>query len=132
MSYEERLEIVEWSLIKHCKDCIIKNHEQMFDMWLECEADMAFGYGYQNKFKEQFEKYMNPEINSQLFFAGTNLLYAIRAFISFKQDYELDELLDFTEKFIEQQIGEFDNWCEDISSAIYEETSEYERENNKA
>jgi hypothetical protein len=123
MSYEERLEIVEWSLIKHCKDCIIKNHEQMFDMWLECEADMAFGYGYQ---------YMNHEINSQLFFAGTNLLYAIRAFISFKEDYELDELLNFTEKFIEQQLGAFDNWCEDISSAMYEETSEYERENNKA
>ena len=104
----------------------------MFNMWLIHNADMVFGDGYRNKFKEQFEKYMNPEINNQLFFAGTNLLYAIRAFISFKEDYELDELLDFTEKFIEEQIGEFDNWCEDISSAMYEETSEYERENNKA
>ena len=132
MSYEEKLEIVQWSLIKYCKDCLIENYEKMFDMWLIHDCDLKFGNGYHNIFKVQFENYMNPEINNQLFFAGTNLLYAIRAFISYKGDYELDELLNFTEKFIEEQIGEFSNWCEDISSAMYEETSEYERENNKA
>jgi hypothetical protein len=82
----------------------------MFDMWLECEADMEFGNGYQNKFKEQFGDYITEEINSQLWFAGKNIIYAINTFISIKHNnYELDELLNFVEIFICKQLDDFDN-----------------------
>jgi len=82
----------------------------MFDMWLNHEADMEFGNGYQNKFKEQFGDHITEEVDSQLWFAGKNIVYAINTFISIKDDdYELDELLDFVEKFVSEQMDDFDN-----------------------
>jgi hypothetical protein len=39
-------------------------------------------------------------------------------------------ILYFTEKFILEQLDDFDNWCDDISQAMYEETSEYQTESN--
>jgi hypothetical protein len=110
MSYYQRFDLVRHSLITHCKECISENFERMFNMWLSCEADMEFGRGYQNKFKEHFGDYITDEIKGQLWFAGKNIIYAINSFISLKDNnYELDELLDFVEKFVSEQLDDFDN-----------------------
>ena len=84
--------------------------------------------GYQDKFKEQFSQYMNSEIEGLLFFAGKNIVFAINTFMLCKDNAKLKDVLNFTEKFILEQLDDFDNWCDDISQAMYEETSEYERE----
>ena len=117
MSYEEKFEIVELSLIRFCKSQIQKNYNQMFDMWLSYEADMVFGDAYQHQFQEQFSQYMNKDINERLWFAGKNLVFAINAFIS-NTNISLERILEFTESFISQQLGDFDNWCDDISQAM--------------
>ena len=110
MAYYQKFELVRTSLITHCKKCISENYERMFDMWLSCEADMEFGHGYQNKFKEHFGDYITDEIQAQLWLAGKNIIYAINSFISLKDDdYELHELLDFVEKFVSEQLDDFDN-----------------------
>lgn len=110
MAYEEKFELVRNSLISYCKECISENYERMFDMWLSMEADMEFGLGYQDKFKEQFGDYITDEIKAQLWFAGKNIIYAINSFILLKNDdYELNELLEFVEKFISEQLDDFDN-----------------------
>lgn len=110
MAYYEKFELVRTSLITHCKECISENYEGRFDMWLMCEADMKFGHGYQDKFKEHFGDYITEEVQAQLWFAGKNIIYAINSFISLKDDdYELDELLDFVEKFVCEQLDDFDN-----------------------
>jgi len=110
MVYEQKFELVRNSLIKYCKDCISENYERMFDMWLSYEADMEFGHGYQNKFKEHFGDYITDEIEAQLWFAGKNIIYAINSFISLKNDdYELNELLEFVESFVSEQLDDFDN-----------------------
>lgn len=110
MTYYQRFELVRTSLITHCKDCVSENYERMFDMWLSCEAHMEFGHGYQDKFKEHFGDYITEEIQAQLWFAGKNIIYAINSFISLKaDDYELHELLDFVEKFVSEQLDDFDN-----------------------
>ena len=128
MAYEQRFELVRTSLINHCKKCISDNWEQMFDMWLSCEASMVFGYGYQNKFKEQFSQYMNTDIETTLFVAGKNIVFAIGAFMTYKKNTKLNDILKFTEFFVSEQLDDFTNWCDEISQAMYEETSEYERE----
>jgi hypothetical protein len=128
MSYHDKFELVRTSLISHCKDCIIRNWERMFDMWLQMEADMEFGYGYQNKFKEQFNQYMNSDIESLLWLSGKNIVFAINAFMLYKNNAELEDVLDFTEKFISEQLDDFDNWCDEIGSTMYEESSDYERD----
>ena len=110
MAYEQKFELVRNSLISYCRDCISENYERMFDMWLSCEADMEFGHGYQDIFKEHFGDYITDEIKAQLWFAGKNIIYAINSFISLKNDdYELNELLEFVENFVSEQLDDFDN-----------------------
>jgi hypothetical protein len=108
--YKQKFELVRNSLLKYCKDCISENYGRMFDMWLSYDADMEFGHGYQNKFKEHFGNYITDEIEAQLYFAGKNIIYAINSFISLKNnDYHLNELLEFVESFVSEQLDDFDN-----------------------
>lgn len=118
MAYEHKFELVRNSLISYCRDRISKNtqYERMFDMWLSSEADAEFGYRYQDIFKEHFGDYITDEIKAQLWFAGKNIIYAINSFISLKNDdYELDELLEFVEKFVSEQL-DLDNFNNDYDT----------------
>jgi hypothetical protein len=130
MSFQEKFELVRESLISYCKECITTNWERMFDMWLSFEADHEFGNGYKDMFKEHFSQYMNSQIEESLWFAGKNIIFAINAFRSYKNDATLDDILYFTEKFVSEQLDDFNNWCDDISMSMYEETSEYEEDCN--
>lgn len=122
MTYEQKFELVRNSLISYCRECISENYERMFDMWLMCEADMVLGRGYQNKFKEHFGDHISDPIKAQLWFAGKNIIYAINSFISLKNnDYELDELLGFVEKFVSEQLDAFGNDY-DISEWVNSDT----------
>jgi len=108
MSYAQKFQSFRESLIKYCKECISENWNKMFDMWLMSEADMKFGYGYQNKCKEHFGDYISDETNLLLWFSGKNIIYAINSFISL-HGYELDKLLEYVEKFVSEQLDDFDN-----------------------
>ncbi len=126
MSYAERLNRVKHKLIKECKQLIVENWEQMFNMWLSCEMDIEITY--QTIFKNEFERYITSEIENILFIAGHNVKFAISAFMSYNKKATLNTVLKFMEIFILEQLDDFDNWCDEISQAMYEETSEYERE----
>ncbi len=126
MSYEEKFERVRISLVNYCLQCIRENWNRMFDMWLSCDADMEFGNGYQEKFKEEFSQYMNDKIEGDLWFAGNNIVFAISAFMAYKDDPSLNDVLDFTEKFVTAQLDDFGNWCDEISMAMYDEEEENE------
>jgi hypothetical protein len=128
-TYSEKFELVRNALIPDFKKRIVDNWEQMFDMWLSCEADMEFGHGYRDHFKAQFEKYITEEVNTLLWFAGKNLVFSIGAFMSFKKNATLKDVLKFTEDFLEEQLDDFDNWCDDIGQAMYKESPEYKKEN---
>ena len=82
MRYAQKFQLFRESLIAFCKTRISENWRQMLDMWLSCEADMVFGYGYQNKFKEHFGEDIPEALNSNLWLAGKNLLYATISFSS--------------------------------------------------
>ena len=129
MGYSEKFEIVKNAIITESKNRITHNWERMFDMWLSCEADMEFSNIYKTSFNDEFTKYMTADIETLLWLSGKNIVFAIGAYISVKEDYELNDVLSFTESFIENQLEDFDNWCDDIGMAMYEESSEYERDN---
>lgn len=109
MSYSQKKELVETSLISHCKKCVSENWERMFDMWLSCEADMEFGHGYIDNFKEQFGDNITENVESQLWFAGKNLIYSICTFMAVNNNCKLSDILDFIEKFISLQLEDFEN-----------------------
>ncbi len=125
-TYSEKFENVRVALITDFKRRIENNWEQMFYMWLSCEADMEFGSGYQDHFKKEFDKYITDEINTLLWFAGKNVVFSIGAFMAFKGDSNLEDVLTFTEDFLDEQLDDFDNWCDDIGQAMYKESPEYE------
>jgi hypothetical protein len=100
----------------------------MFDMWLICEADWEFPYIYKSAVKGEFSKYVTPEIETLLWISGKNIVYAISTYMDIKKNATLYEILQFTEDFLVKQLDDFDNWCEDIGMAIYEESPEYERD----
>ncbi len=128
MSYDKKLVLVKHSVLEDFRKRITDNWEKMFDMWLSCEADMEFGHGYQGKFKEHFSKYMNTEVEGTLWFMGCNVVCAISAFMNYKDEACLDDILDFTEQFVKSQMSEFTNWSEHIQMAMYDESSDCERD----
>ncbi len=108
--YSQKFELVEKNLILECKNLISTNYLKMFDMWLLHEADMEFGYTYQDTFKSQFQDYITEENNNKLWLSAKNLIYAIYSFIDIKKDkYILEDLLEFVEIFITKQLDGFDN-----------------------
>lgn len=126
--YEERLESVKNGLIADMRRKLTYNWERMFDMWLSMEADLEFGESYKKRFIEQFERYMDEDIENLLWFAGQNLLFAITSYWRHKKNASLNDVINYAEGFIKSQIGDFDNWCEEIRSRMYEESSDYERD----
>ena len=110
MRYAQKFQLFRESLIAFCKTRISENWKQMFDMWLSCEADMVFGYGYQDKFKEHFGEDIPEALNLDLWLAGKNLLYAISSFTSItKNNSNLDQVIEFVEIFLSEQLDDFDN-----------------------
>jgi len=110
MTYEQKFDAASKKFIVYCKGLITENFDQMFDMWLQMEADMEFGHGYEKIFKEQFGNYITEDVKKQLWFDGKNIIYAINAFIKIKKfKYKLKDLLDFVEGFVTEQLGDFDN-----------------------
>jgi hypothetical protein len=127
MSYEQKFAFVRQSLISHCKECIVENFNQMFEMWLMCEADMAFGDGYINIFKQHFGDYITDQVRAQLWCDAKNIIYAINSFLYIKKgNSKLDDLVKFVEKFVSEQLDDFSNnyetceWFNDEGEYIQE------------
>jgi hypothetical protein len=128
MSYEEKFEPVATSLINHCKECVIDGYNNgMFESWLDIDADLDFGHAYEKAFKEHFGDLITAEITARFFFAGKNIIYAIKSYLFLKENrYNLNELLKFVENFVSWQLSEFGNdYAEfDVSSWLYDDGDE--------
>lgn len=127
MSYEEKFKRVKKSLITFVKEEIISryNYCNEFHMW----SYSAIKDAYISKFKDEFARYMNKDIESHLWLAGYNIAFAVQTFIATNPNYTLKKLVTFVETFLTLQLDDFDNWCDDIRMKMYEESSDYEREN---
>lgn len=128
MGYSEKFEIVKNNIIRNSKERITDNWDGAIDMWLNYEADWEFPEIYKKAFNHEFAQYMNPDIETLLWLSAKNIVFAIVTYMSVKGNTNLDDILKFTKRFIEEQLDDFDNWCDDIGTAMYEESSEYERE----
>jgi hypothetical protein len=85
MAYEQKFKLVRDSLILFCKESISYNWNELFNMWISIDAGMVFGHAYQDKFKEEFSRYINSNIEATLWLAGKNIAFAIGAFITYKK-----------------------------------------------
>ena len=109
MDYEFKFNIVKNSLIQCCKTLVSENHDDAFSSWLLMEADMEFGYAYQHSFREQFGAHITEDVEAQLWFAGKQIVYIIYTLLAIRgEDCDIAEILEFTEAFIQQQLGDFE------------------------
>ena len=131
MSYEDKFALVKNSIITQCKEVITENWLQMFDMWLSCEADMVFSHIYKSAINQEFSKYVTPEIETLLWISAKNIVFAVGTYAGMKKNTTMKDVLKFTEEFVASQLDDFDNWCGDIGMAMYEESSQYERDNEE-
>jgi len=123
MSYEEKMLYVKQELLQFVTDRIVHNYpKEDFPNWLLCKADYVFGYGYELIFKEQFGIYINSDTVDILWFAGKNIIFAIQAFLSTKENVTLEEILSFTERFLIHQFITIDTWCKPILQQMYLDT----------
>lgn len=127
MSYEERFQKVKLSLLKFVKEEISSRYQynREFHMWSYYDIKDA----YVSEFKKEFSKYMNHDIESNLWFAGQNLAFAVQTFINTSPNYTLEKLLKFVDTFLTIQLDDFGNWCNDIMMAMYEENSNNDNDN---
>ena len=139
MGYEEQLELVKGSIIASCREKISEywgtGH---FDMWLTMDAQHNLGSIYIYDFKQQFGKYMDTDVESILWAAANNTVCALNAFISYKkycydhdpnaEDAALDDILQFIEMFISEQMDDFSDWSDTISMAMCEESTEVDED----
>jgi hypothetical protein len=132
MSYTEeyniKLQAVTINLISYCQKCITDNWTDDYDMWNNFEADMEIWNGYESIFKKEFDKYITPDIQHILWIASKNTTFSINAFIKITRRCRLIDVLEFVKAFIVEQMDDFDNWCDDISMKMYEESSDYQKE----
>jgi len=99
------------------------------------EANLEFGYAYQRIFTENFGNYITKEVQTKLWFASKQILYATHAFLSTQGDNcALDTLLRFVELFVSEQLDHFANdydtsaW---FSEEDYEEDCKEDREDRE-
>jgi hypothetical protein len=121
MQYAHRLLEVRKYLLDSVRGKIQHHWDEDFPIWLNGQAPSELGHWYLHAVNQEFSMYTTPEINDILWVAGKSLVHAIAAFMKYRDDPQLDDLLAFVELFIIEQMEDFDNWCEEIRVAMCEE-----------
>ena len=124
MQYAQRLLQVKHHLLDSIRGKIGHHWDEDFPTWLKGQAPSELGHWYQHAMNHEFSMYTTPEVNDILWVAGKSLVHAIAAFMEYRDDPQLDDLLAFVELFITEQMNDFDNWCEEICVAMQEEGKE--------
>lgn len=104
-AYERKVKLFGQDLIKKCKDILIKGWDSIDETLEDAEP---FGYAYLNTHSDYLHTREESERN--LIDAGYHLVYAIRVFI--RREATLDDVLDFTEQMITEQVFHLAEWCD--------------------
>ena len=114
ISYGEKFTAV-FQTIKSTVKQLIENHwRDPFDTWLDEDGHMYFEYVFVKCFKTQFPNHMDVHDETKLVQAGKSLLYALRAFQKTWPDYTFQQITEYAKAYVEEQMKDFDEWCDGI------------------
>ena len=120
-SYNDKIEKVRIAIVRECKKRVEDNFHEL-DMWLSFE-DWEFPAIYKKEFEAEFNQYISQseETATFIYYAGMNLTYFVSTITSITKDIKkVKKLID---EFITTQLEDFDNACDYISMAMYDETN---------
>jgi hypothetical protein len=112
MPFHEKLLVAKQACIVECRELISSNWENIV-LWLPSEGQNELFFVYKGKFRAEFPARITNAIGEKLYFAVQNLIFAMNAFMFYTEGYELEDVLDFTECFMNAQLDNFESWCED-------------------
>jgi hypothetical protein len=117
-SYSETLTMFKDSLITHCKRVIIKNWGVYFKLWLDSETDIGDAYRFLSK--EYFKNYVTQEVENDLYMLGQSTVYAVKSFLVYSEDADIDDVVEFVEILMTTQFENFEEWgcCGDIIESM--------------
>ena len=124
MSYEQKIQTVKLALISYVKGLVLSSRYNNEFEFHTSSSYYAIKEAYVSKFKEVFSEYMNEDIEARLWFAGQNIEFVIQAFIDMNPNYTHSSLNNFVEAFLQRQLNEFENWCDDIMIAMPDEENQ--------
>jgi len=127
MSYEEKFERVR-KIITEKVLRIVKEYYESGYFDFEIDDPHSIWEMYIDEFKKEFGSFVTERVEDALFMAGKMLGFAVQAHRTTTSNFNVKKLIDYVRTFVELQFHDFDNWCDDISISMYEQTSEYERE----
>lgn len=120
-SYNDKIDKVRIAIIRDCTKRIEDNFDEL-EMWLSFE-DWEFPQVYETEFNKEFSQYISQDENTLMHirYAGTNLTYFVSTITSITKD--IKKIKKLVDEFITSQIKDFDNVCDYISMAIYDENN---------
>jgi hypothetical protein len=127
MSYSVKFEAASNKIIRKCKEYVRDEWGPTFDTWTGIDAGLNFGHLFQDSFVEQFGDFLTEQQKSDLFLAGSHIMYAIRAYKRINPQTTCTRIVKFTEQFVTEQLEDFGNWCEIQGEGLYED--EYTEDN---
>lgn len=110
-SYEK----VKDSLKKFVKDNIKSEYEKHGGAWFETREFYEIAEAYAERFSKEFQNQMTPSFRDKLWFAGQNVAYVIHTFCKMYPCYGLIDLLRFVDRFVSEQLDDFDNWSHEFT-----------------
>ena len=115
-SSTQRLILARDGITFYCSEIIMEKWKDQFDVWLSIEAHDDIADGYKRCFKKPYQEYMTPVLKNLILTCSMHTVIAIRSYIKSVGTPRLDEILQFTNEFIRQQLSEFESMC--IESGI--------------
>lgn len=112
MSFIDKLYVAKQECIVQSRNLISTNWDNIV-LWLPSEAHNEFFSVYKAEFRKEFPARITHAIRDKLDFACKNVIFAISAFMLYSDENVLEDVLDFTECFINSQLNNFSMWCDD-------------------
>ena len=109
--FYSKLNLSKNLFMNRCKDLFLEKYNTpFFDIFINMgDAEQAIWYKYKSCFKSQFDTYITERIELDMWFSSKNIVYAVKAFTSIKNNnYSFNELIHFIETFIDKQLDGFE------------------------
>jgi hypothetical protein len=127
MSYEDKFKRVKERILKEVIS-IVKEWYQGGYFEFEIADPHPVWEMYIDEFNKEFGLLVTQNVKDSLFMAGKALGFAVQAHQNTTPTFNVTKLVKFVQTFVEFQFDDFNNWCDEISNAMYEQSSDNEDE----
>ena len=122
MSYTQKIQLAKEGVLYFCRETITERWEiDDLDVWLLLESNDDLHRVYMTTFGYHFP-IINTTFKHILAVCAANTAVALRSFVKLSGTPDREEILSFTETFLNEQFSDFDSLCADCGLDLNEDT----------